>query len=138
MDSGDQSPRNTEPAAVTRPNQERALADLEHQVFRRVLVGDAEGRLQGIDHEEANVRHGLGEDRGARKRLRLAADLLFDALGELQRGRNQQRLGFGAVLGLGEQVRGDECGMRPVVGDHQDFRHAGRQVGRRACRVAGA
>jgi hypothetical protein len=41
-----------------------------------------------------------------------------------------------AVLGLGEQVGGDEVGARAVVGDHQDFGDAGRQVGGGARGVA--
>ena len=62
----------------------------------------------------------------------LPLHLARDALRERRGGGDQQRLRVGAVLGLGEQIGGDEVGARVLVGDHHDLGDAGRQVGRGA------
>ncbi len=52
-------------------------------------------------------------------------------------GRQQQRLRVRVVFGLRQQVRGDEVRIGRLIGDHQHFRRAGRQVERRAVGVGG-
>ncbi len=40
------------------------------------------------------------------------------------------------MLGLGEQIRGDERRVRGIVGDHEHLGRPGRIIARRACRIA--
>ena len=67
--------------------------------------------------------------------------LLLHCLGylgcERRAAGDQQRLGQCIVLGLCQQIGGDEFGAGAVIGDHQYFGGAGGQVERRPGRIGG-
>ena len=72
-------------------------------------------------------------DRGARlvgtiERRQLRVERGVDRVGDLRLPRHDHDRPTGAVLGLGEQVGGDELGRHRAVAHHDDLRRPGKRV----------
>ena len=107
----------------------KGLVHADLQVLRGDLVGDLHGGVQVVSHDDLAI----GVDGGA-------GDFLPAELGQLllDGGLNGpgQRLAVGdedgggvlVVLGLAEQVGGDDAGVTLAVGDDQDLAGTGHHV----------
>ena len=67
-------------------------------------------------------------DLGARKLRELPPERGLHRLRQFPTGRHQHRRRHGVVLGLGEEIGGDELGVGRFVGDDQDLTRAGKDV----------
>ena len=89
----------------------------DFEVFGREFVDEFAGRFNRPDDEgRAEIRNRARDDCAPRKCRRLPPDLRGDARGEFGAGRDEDGGSVLAVLGLREQIRGDEVGARAVVG----------------------
>ena len=89
------------------------LAHGQTQVFRRVLVGQVEGLLNVAHDDDAAVgRQALRDDLAAAQPGRLGLHLRRHRRGHRPRGRQEDGAGQGVVLGLGQQVGGNQGRVR--------------------------
>jgi hypothetical protein len=103
---------------------------LQDQVLRSVAVAHLEGGVEIRDQQHAALGHRARGDRAARQGRHLPLDLGDARHGHGARRGDEHDLRVLAVLGLRQQVRGDEGRARGLIGDDQDFRRAGRHVER--------
>ena len=102
------------------------LLDLQDQVLRRIAVRDRERRIEIVDDDDARVRERALDELAARESRLLRRDGADHGPAELLARRHEQHLRIGAVLGLRQQVRGDERRVGAFVGDDE---HLGRPRG---------
>ena len=85
---------------------------------------------RAVDEHGAPAGAERGLDLGASRRLGEQPPIaVVDGSRGVLAPRDEHRLPHPAVLGLGEQVGGDELGRRVVVGDHDELRRPGDRVG---------
>ncbi|MNV43349.1 hypothetical protein D3C71_1350600 [compost metagenome] len=121
--------------------------DLLDQTFRllgldRQVLGTIEvGHFTSLSHVGHADGAGLGQrgvgDRRAGQGLHLTFNLGDDLVQGGAAVGHQQNLGVGVVLGLAQQVGGDDLEVGVAVGDDQQFRRSRRHVLRRTVRQAG-
>ena len=105
--------------------------DLE--VLGTVGVADGGRGREVVDQDDRRLgpgeglRHALGVARGGG----LGCELGAHAVGELLRVGDQHGGGDLVVLGLADEVGGDEAGIRVLVGDDQDLGGSGFRVDER-------
>ncbi len=115
--------------AVEAVEQGAGVVDQQLEVFGGVVVGGGDHGVAVVDEDDrAVVGEGAGGDVAAREGLQLLGEGAaegFDQGGVVGDG---DRAGEDVVLGLGEQVGGDEGRVGAVVGEDQDLAGAGDAV----------
>ena len=95
----------------------------------RVVVDELDGGVEVRgEHDPAVLGERAGEDVAAVGRRQQRADLALDRVGEGRVGRDEDRRGVGAVLGLGQQVQGHAAGLGRRRGEDEALGRARRQV----------
>ena len=117
-------------ARAAHPREQRLrLGHRELQVLRRESVrhvhrlGEAPG-----EHESAVGSERARRDLPAGQGRELPGRLLLDGVEQRGGGRQQHRARHGVVLGLGEEVGGDEGGVGVRIRDHHHLARAGQHV----------
>ncbi len=106
--------------------QHRArLAHLQDQVLRRIAVGDFDSLGARGGEEHAALLQRAEGDCAAWESGELAVELALHLRREARGESHEHDLRVGAVLGLREQVRGDEGRVGRGVGDDHDLRRSG-------------
>ena len=80
-------------------------------MFRRVSIGNVECRLQRINDDQTHRCDRLRQYLGARQQRALALNFGKYGRGQCRPRRHQNGLRIGAVLGLRQEVGGDEFGV---------------------------
>ena len=96
-------------------------ADHELEVLGGEGVGDLEGGVEVRDEDRRPLLQGRLGDGPAREGGQLLAERRLHRVEQRRVGGHQDRDRPGVVLGLGQEVGGDEVGPGRVVGDHQDL-----------------
>jgi len=92
-------------------------------MLRGIFVRELDGVVDVVDEDAATaVLECLPRDLAALHRSELALDLPGHLLREPVRGREEDRTGEGVVLGLSEQIGGDQLGGGALVGDDDRLR----------------
>ena len=106
------------------------ILDLEDQVFRSVLVAELHGLLDRLDLHGDGVGDRATDNLDARKLHGLTVELVLDSLKVLlvEVDGDQDDLAVNTVLGLGQEIRGNESGVGILVGDDENFGGAGGHV----------
>ncbi len=117
------------PASLIFAASASALLGGDLQMLGRETVGER-GRLVEARHQDhrAEVVPAGARGLGARQRGELALDRFDHGVGEGRIVGDEDRLGGGVVLGLGEQVGGDPGRVVLGVGDDHDLGRAGHHV----------
>ena len=108
---------------------------LQDQVLGRIAVAYLDRLCQRVDRNQPALRQRLAGDRAARQFGALALDFGGRPIQQNGRRTQQDHLRIRPVLGLRQQVGGDEYRVRAGIGDHQHFGRAGRHVDRGAIRI---
>ncbi len=101
---------------------------LHDQMLWRVGIGDRQRIVERVDADQQAVRQSDPRRVGTRQARQLRRDLALDRVDQSGIGRDKHDLGVGTMLGLRQQVRGDERSIRPGIRDHHDLRRPGRHV----------
>ena len=112
------------------------LRDLQDQVLRRIAVRHRERGIEIVDDEHARVRERAFDELAAREPCLLYVDRCDDGARELGARRHEQHLRVRAMLGLRQQVGGDERCVGVGVGDDEHLGRPGRIVARGTGRIA--
>ena len=104
------------------------LLGLNDQVLRGVLIGDEACLGQIFTHNRQAGGQGLLGDLGTGELRQLSGQLGVYSIGDDAARGHQHHLRIRAVLGLREQIGGDEGRIGGLIGDNQHLRGAGRHV----------
>src|SRR5262249_6171223 len=105
------------------------LSGLDLEVLGRVLVRQGDRLLIGADHDHLTIPvPRFANDLARAERGDLALALVDDGLAERPRRGDEDRGRGGAVLGLAQEVAGDDAGVGAVVGDDEDLRRPRQQI----------
>ena len=104
-------------------------ANVDREVLRGIEIDEGDRRVEvRRDCDPAMAGEGPSQDFASLQPRQKHIDLALDRVGQSTAGRDQDRRRVCTVLGLGDQVRGDEDRIGRIVGKDHPLRWAGRQV----------
>ena len=118
-------------------NQALGRVGLQDQVFRCVGIGHLGHLFQRVADHRAGICQRCPRDFGPGQLRELVLGCRNHPVAGRVIEAHQNDLGGGIVLGLAEQIAGDQLGVGAVVGDDHHLARSGRQIDRRPARQSG-